>query len=197
MERTLSIADLKQNLSRAIDDVATTGDTVVVSRNGIPVARIIPLASEPGIVTPRTEGDSIVFLQGDRPRFNTDRAFAQTIVEGFEAGAPAFRIPLANGHEVAFLGTAIDHILIPNHSHGGTMAPPTRQISITTKANVRFFIHEQTLASVEAQMFVHVRPNDAKMIRFTTYDRGTGRWGPHEAYIPADRIATLYLGGYK
>jgi prevent-host-death family protein len=192
VERQLTIADLKNNLSRALGDVAN-GDVIVVSRNGVPIVRMTPIQPAPSSAV-QTTGDAIVFLAGDRPRFNLDRPRAIQIIEDFEAGNSGFVIEFPGHNHLIFPRTALDHVLIPN-SMGGTGAPPSRLITLTTNANVRFFIHEQSLSYVDAAILHHKHEPGTGMVSFPTFDRPTSRWGVHQAHIPTERVANVFIGG--
>ena len=52
--RTVSVSDLKANLSRYLREVKR-GDEVQVLDRGVPVARLVPLSQGPGLETARWE----------------------------------------------------------------------------------------------------------------------------------------------
>lgn len=58
-DRIITASRLKAELLGVLDDVQATGDTVIVTKHGQPVARVVPMAGEGVLV------GSVTFLVGD------------------------------------------------------------------------------------------------------------------------------------
>jgi prevent-host-death family protein len=72
-ERTISASEFKQRCLALLDRVASSSDTFVVTKRGVPVARLVPLANddEPagraleGSVTYNVSDDELLFSTGE------------------------------------------------------------------------------------------------------------------------------------
>ncbi len=79
MRKTISVADLKRHLSEVLGEVAHGKHTVLVTRRGRPVARLLPV--EPG---PTRLAEVTGWLDDDDPFFQ----FVEEAVAGRKARTP-------------------------------------------------------------------------------------------------------------
>lgn len=77
MESTLTVTDAARNFSDVINRVVYRGDTAILTRNGKPVARIIP-------ERPKVTGRELAKIWAKRERMPKEEAeaFARDIEEG-------------------------------------------------------------------------------------------------------------------
>lgn len=59
MERTIQISDFKARCLRLADEVATTGQPIVLTRHGRPLVRVVPVEE------PKSLKGSVTFLVSD------------------------------------------------------------------------------------------------------------------------------------
>lgn len=64
--RTIPAAQFKARCLKLLDEVAETGETIVVTKRGKPVARVEPVAEPPSL-----EGSVIYLVENDEELFST------------------------------------------------------------------------------------------------------------------------------
>jgi prevent-host-death family protein len=68
-ERTIAASTFKAECLALLDEVAASGQTIVVTKRGKPVARVVPVEPPPsllGSVTILVEDEELLFSTGDR-----------------------------------------------------------------------------------------------------------------------------------
>lgn len=192
--RTIAINELKANISRYLADAAG-GQETLITRNGQPYALLAPVQAEqrerrPAIGPKSPARPAVVYLQGDRSRFScTTQEAEQALSNAASVPAKVISLITEEGHSISFPGAAVDHVLLPS-ALGGQRPGPSRGITLTTLANVRFWLHENDLAAITEQI-----QTGTLVLRFNPYDRANEIYGPHEVCVPVMRMTSLYVGG--
>lgn len=79
--RTVGLYDAKTNFSRLIDEVAA-GETITITRHGVPVAIIVPVnAPKPGDVV-RAYNEWVEYRRANRITLGDDLTIRELIEEG-------------------------------------------------------------------------------------------------------------------
>ncbi len=150
--RRVSIAELKSQLSRYLD-AATSGEDILITRNGIAIARIAPVAIDPDAPRLRKAEELFIYactisVGGFRNDFNVTLEMAHSVVASFgQTGPLAFEVDLAGGRHLTVPSEAIEWVSMPNSPEADerTMIPAGE---IVTAGDTRFRITRQAYEQI-------------------------------------------------